>query len=135
VIAISGNRIRGCFLWAVGLPVALLLLAGVGSVIWIKSKIAEGALTGDRSTICFAQSDIQKYNMDTPPQKVVDYYLQTAIAQHEYESGGMLMWHARGFLTGVVLYTYWGASERRAMYQEMRLALRDCGVVAAPIGK
>ncbi len=95
----------------VGLPAALLLVVGAGSVIWVKSKIAEGALTGDSSTICFTQSDIQKYNMNTPPQKVVDYYLRTAIVTHEYEAQGMLIWHARGFLIGAVLYTYWDASE------------------------
>ena len=104
-------------------------------MIWVKSKIADGALTGDGARICFAQSDIQKYNMDAPPQMVVDYYLRTAIVTHEYESRGMLIWHLRGFLIGAVLNTYWDAGERRAMYQKMRLATRACGLAAALTAK
>lgn len=119
-------RKRGCLFWGIALPIALLVSASLGGLIWVKSIIADDGLDGRHSIICISARDRAKYDVDNPPQKIVDRTLVSMLEFHDFQPRRAGFSHLRGSIIYFTLKNFWTPAERRALYRGARPTLRDC---------
>ncbi|UVO54172.1 hypothetical protein [Sphingomonas sp. SUN039] len=95
----------------------------------VSKALNEGALA-ERPALCLDRKHLRFEQANTTPDRIVDITLERQILSHEGISSNSVSHLIKAVSVQLGWWLFWSRSERRRLYDELRVRLKSCPGIA-----